>query len=346
MNRKAGHMRAGLRRRVGADDARRSTRRTFLVALGSSILTASFGAFAQQAAKVYRIGFLGVGKAPGRIDTLRAGLRDLGYVEGKNIIIEYRWAEGSSERLPQLAVELVRLNIDVLVTHSTGGPRAARQASASIPIVMVAVGDAVATGLVESLAPPGGNITGSTILGPQLVAKRLEMLKEALPHVSRVALLVRPNIPSLPSIRKEMETVVRSRKVEVQEFEARHPKDLEAAFQGMARSRIEAVVVSEHPALTENAGIIAKLAINHRLPLAGYGEFTEAGGMLGYGVNFPELYRRAAYFVDRVLKGARPGDLPVEQPTKFELVVNVKTAKALGITIPQSILVRADRVIE
>ncbi|OGA54559.1 MAG: hypothetical protein A3F74_22180 [Betaproteobacteria bacterium RIFCSPLOWO2_12_FULL_62_58] len=175
-----------------------TTRRKLLIAFGAGALAAPLASFGQQSARVYRIGFLGAGKAPGRIDALRAGLRDLGYVEGKNIMIEYRWAEGSSERLPQLAVELARLNIDVFVTHSTSGPRAARQASASIPIVMIAVGDAVATGLVESLARPGGNITGSTILGPQLVAKRLEMLKEALPRISRVALLVRPNIPSLP----------------------------------------------------------------------------------------------------------------------------------------------------
>jgi putative ABC transport system substrate-binding protein len=324
-------------------------RRKWLIAFSLGVAAAPLSALAQQKGKVWRIGFLGAGRASAyahRIDALRAGLRDLGYIEGKNLVIDYRWAEGNYDRLPQLAVEIVGLKIDVLVTHSTPGTRAARQASATLPIVMTDVVDAVGMGLVESLARPGGNITGSSFIGPQLIAKRLEMLKETLPAMSRVALLVNPNNPALATIRKEMAAAARSSKVELQEFEARQPGDFETALQAMARSRIDAVMVQEDPLFTVNTGTVASLAIKYRLPLAGFSEFAEAGGVIGYGVNFPDLYRRASYFVDRILKGAKPGDLPVEQPTKFELVINMKTAKALGLTIPQSILVRADRVIE
>jgi len=326
-----------------------TTRRHLLVAFGVGALARSLPGFGQQRGKIYRIGFLGAGRAPAyahRIDALRTGLRDFGYVEGKNLVIEYRWAEGHYDRLPQLAVEIVGLKIDVLVTHTTPGTRAARQASATLPIVMTDVLDAVGMGLVESLARPGGNITGSTLLGPQLNAKRLEMLKEALPRIRRVALLVNPSNPALATIRAEMEMAAKSGKVELREFEARQATDLEGAFQTMARIRVDAVIVTEDPVFTVNTGIIANLAINSRLPLAGFSEFATAGGLIGYGVNFPELYRRAAYFVDKIIKGAKPAELPVEQPTKFELVVNMKTAKALGIKIPQSILVRADKVIE
>jgi putative tryptophan/tyrosine transport system substrate-binding protein len=324
-------------------------RRQWLVALGVGLALGPHRILAQQQKTIYRLGFLGVGSAKAyayRIDALRAGLRDLGYAEGKNIMIEFRWAEGNLDRLRELAVELVESKVDVLVTHAVAGTRAARQASTTIPIVMTDVSDAVAAGLVESLARPGSNITGSSFLAPQLNAKRLEMLRQILPRIRRIALLLHPDNPGLPSIRKEMQGVIASRGLEVREYAVHGPADFESAFQAMKRDRIEAVLVVEHPVFTVNTGVISKLAISHQLPLAGFSEFAAAGGLFGYEVDFPALYRRAAYFVDKILKGARPAELPVEQPTKFELIVNMKTARLLGIAIPNELLLRADKVIE
>ena len=325
-----------------------TTRRELLIAVGAGALAAPLSSFAQQPAKVARIGFLGAVSASGyasEVEALRAGLRDLGYVEGKNIVIEFRWAQGKFDRLPALAAELVHLNVNVLVTHSTPGIRAAKQATTTIPIVMAASADAVTSGLVASLARPGGNITGSTNLDLELAAKRLELLKEAIPHITRVAVLLNPDNPTSGPMLQAMEPTAKSLKIYLQQFAARGPNEFDGTFAAMAKSRADALTLGQL-AFRAHATAIANLALKQRLPLAGFNGFAEAGGLMGYGVNIPEMFRRAAYFVDRILKGAKPGDLPVEQPTRFELVVNMKTAKALGLTIPQSILVRADRVIE
>jgi putative tryptophan/tyrosine transport system substrate-binding protein len=325
-------------------------RRKILIALSLAPLAASIASYAQQQPpKVARIGFLGITSASGfasQVEALRAGLHDLGYVEGKNILIEFRWAEGNYDRLPDLAAELVRLKVDVLVTQGTPGAFAAKRATTTIPIVMAASGDAIATGLVASLARSGGNITGSTFFSPELNAKRLELLKDAMPRITQVAFLLNPdNLVNGPTLRA-METAAKSLRVVLQPFYMRGPGEFNDVFSTIAKRRIDAVTMGQDGIIVANARAIADLAAKHRLPSAGFREFAEAGGLIGYGQNTREVYRRAAYFVDKILKGAKPGDLPVEQPTKFELVVNLKTAKALGITIPRSILLRADRVIE
>ncbi|MGH6804295.1 MAG: ABC transporter substrate-binding protein, partial [Methyloceanibacter sp.] len=275
-----------------------------------------------------------------------AGLRDLGYVEGKNIVIEFRWAEDKYDRLPELAAELVRLKVDVLVTHGTAGPLAAKRATTTIPIVIAHVGDAVATGLVASLARPGGNITGSTFFGPELSAKLLELIKEAFPRTRQVAVLLFPDNPANGPSLQAMEIAAKSLKVGLQPFEARGPKEFESAFSAMAKKRVDAVVITLGAMFQANPRAIADLAAKQRLPSIGFNEFAEAGGLFGYGANLVDLFHRAAYFVDRILKGTKPADLPVERATRFELIVNLKTAKAIGVTIPQTFLYRADRVIE
>ena len=325
------------------------TRRKLLLTLGTGALAAPLASLAQQGDKVWRIGFLGAASVSGwasRIESLRAGLRDLGYVEGRNFVIDFRWAEGKYDRLPDLAAELVRLKVDVLVTHGTPGSRAAKQATTTIPIVMVVVGDPVATGLVASLARPGGNITGSTFFNRELAAKRLELMKECFPRIRRIALLKNLDNPTSGLSRQSLELTAKSLNMELQQFGVRGPKDFESAFAAMARNGIEAVAVDEEGMLNSNLRPIADLATQQRLPSTGSTLFAGAGGLMGYGINNPELYRRAAYFVDKILKGAKPADLPIEQPTRFELVVNMKTAKALGLTIPQPFFMRADTVIE
>jgi putative ABC transport system substrate-binding protein len=284
-------------------------------------------------------------QAPG-VEALLAGLRDFGYVEGKNFVIEFRWADGKYHRLPALAAELVRLKVDVLVTGGTAGVRAAMQASPTTPIVMISSGDAVATGLVASLARPGGNVTGSTFFVPELMGKRLALLKELMPRTRRIAALVNTDDPSRVPVLEAMETTAASLGIELRQFQALRPGEFENAFSAMAKSRVDAVVVQEDSFLTAYAKTIADLATRKRLPSAGSTRFAEAGGQIGYGPNGPEMARRAAYFVDRILKGAKPSDLPIERPTKFDLVINLKAAKALGLTIPPSLLVRTDRVIE
>lgn len=326
-----------------------NNRRKLLVVLGASAFAAPLAAFAQQKGKVWRIGFLGAISASGyasQVEGFRSGLRDFGYVEGKNLVVEYRWAEGKYERLPELVAELIRSKVEVIVTHGTPGTRAAKQATTTIPIVMAIVADPVATGIVASFARPGGNITGSTFSSPELNAKRLDLLKEVMPQITQAAIILNPNNPLIATHIKETEIVAKAIKVGLQRFEVRGPDEFEATISSVAKARINAVVVSEDPVLIANVARIAVLATKQRLAAAGNREFAEAGGLIGYGVNFPAIFRRAAYFVDKILKGARPGDIPVEQATRFELTVNQKTARALGIKIPQSILVRADRVIE
>jgi len=326
------------------------TRRKFLIAscAGLYLVATSLATLAQQG-KVWRIGFLGSESASAtasRLEALRAGLRDLGYVERRNIVFEYRWAEGKYERLPGLAAELVRLNVDVVVTSGTPGILAAKRATTTIPIVMATSGDAVATGLVASLARPGRNITGSTFFSPELSSKRLELLKEAVPRVTQVAYLMNPDNPVAQANLKAMEITSRILKVGLRQSEARGPNEFENAFAAMAKQHVNALAISQDAMIISNAGLIAGLGAKRKFPSIGPVEFAAAGGLIGYGHDMNVLFRRAAYFVDRIFKGARPADIPIEQPTKFELVVNIKTAKALGITIPQSILVRADKVIE
>ncbi|HEV2055334.1 MAG TPA: ABC transporter substrate-binding protein [Methylomirabilota bacterium] len=323
----------------------------FLVAglLSLGLLTGPIAADAQQAAKVTRIGFLGATTASSwasRVEAFRLGLRDLGYVEGKNIVIEFRWAEEKYGRLPDLAAELVCLKVDLLVTYGTPGTLVAKRATTKIPIVMVHSGDAVAAGIVAGLARPGGNITGSTYFLPQLMAKRLELLKAAMPHITQVAILVKPDNPFFVPALQGLEYPARALKIGLQQFDARGPNELQAAFSAMAKGRVDAVLVLEDAVFVTNVRAIADLAAKHRLPSAGFIELAEAGGLIGYGVNFLEMYRRAAVFVDKILKGAKPAGIPVEQATKFDFVINVKTAKAIGLTIPPSLLLRADRVIE
>jgi ABC-type uncharacterized transport system substrate-binding protein len=325
-------------------------RALLLVLLTVGLVVATpLGSLAQEPAKVARIGFLGLGSpstTASWIEALRAGLRELGYIEGRNIFIEYRWSEGKYERLPNLAAELVRLNADVLVTHGTPGTLAAKRATTVIPIVMAVSGDAVGTGLVPSLARQGGNITGSTFLASELSAKRLDLLKQAFPGVTQVGVLLNPDNPLNAPMLQAMDVAAKGLHVRIWRFEARGPNDFDAAFSAIAKTRVDAIMINQDPILVSSPKRIADLALKWRLPSIAFNEFAEAGGLIGYGVNIPEMFRRGAYFVDKILKGARPGDLPIEQPTKFELVINLKTAKTLGLSIPTSLLLRADQIVE
>ena len=322
-------------------------RREFITLLGGTAVAWPLAARAQQG-KVARIGFLGATSASGesRVEAFRLGLRDLGYVDGKNIVIEFRWAEQKYDRLPELAAELLRLNVDVLVTYGTPGTLVAKRATTTIPIVMVHSGDAVAAGIVASLARPGGNLTGMTYFLPELMAKRIEMLKEVIPRISQVAIPVKPDNPFFDTALRALAIPAKSLNIRLQQFEVRGPNDFTDAFAAMAKSGVDAVVILEDAVFVSNARAVADLAAMQRLPSAGFNELAEAGGLIGYGVNFLEMYRRAAIFVDKALKGAKPADIPVEQATKFELVINLKSARALGLDIPPTLLARADEVIE
>ncbi len=326
-------------------------RRVFLSVMAGGLFVAPVAAEVQQAGKVARIGYLLTATREQQAQLARAfeeGLRDLGYVPGRNVVIEYRFADGKLEWLPQLAQDLVRLKVDVIVTGSNPHVIAAKQATTTIPIVMVASTDPVGTGLVASISRPGGNVTGLTAdVGTEMGGKRLQLLKEFVPRLSRVAVLVDPGFPPAPANFKAMETPARALGMTVVRFDARGPGDLEGVFAAMTRTRAGALAVAGGPVLFMMRNQIAQLALRNRLPSI-YGvtsEFVEAGGLMSYGVNLRDLYRRAATYVDKILKGAKPADLPIEQPTKFELVINLKTAKALGLTIPPSLLQRADEVI-
>jgi putative ABC transport system substrate-binding protein len=307
-----------------------------------------FPAQGQQAKKVWRIGFLGFGSAAGyasRVNAMREGLRDLGYVEGKNIVIEYRWAEEKYDRLSNLAAELVSLKVDLIITHGTPGSRAAKQATTTIPIVIAAIGDAVEAGLVASLARPGGNITGSSFFMPELTAKRLELIKEAIPGVSRVAVLVNPDNRVNQPVLREMQSTARALGLELHHIEVRAPEDFANAFSVMVKKHVGALAVTEDAMLNSHAERIADLAIKNRLPTIGSTLYVGMGYLMGYGQDVLHLWRRTGVFVDKILKGTKPADLPVEQPMKFELAINLKTAKQIGVTIPPNVLARADRVI-
>ena len=307
-------------------------------------------AVAQQPTKIPRIGYLtgaSLSNSPAWHEAFRQGLRQLGYDEGKNIVIEWRSAEGKPDRQPALAGELAGLKVDVIVTVGSGDTRAAKEATATIPIVMIQAGDPVRSGFVASLARPGGNITGLANLRPELSGKRLELLKEILPRLSRVAVFASSISPDYAQTLKEIELAAGAFGVKLLSLDIRSPKDFEAAFQAAANERAEAGLVRvPGPFLSPRRREVAELAAKRRLPLIyDRAEEVQAGGLMSYGVSIPDLHRRAAIYVDKILKGTKPTDIPVEQPTKFELVINLKTAKQIGLTIPPNVLARADRVI-
>jgi len=322
-------------------------RRRLLIAAGA-LFAAPLATEAQQRGKVYRIGFLSV--APGPLRPHAAffdGLRELGYIEGRNIIVERRFAAGNVDQLNEFATELVRLKVDLIVASATQAAQAAQKATTMIPIIFVAVVDPVGAGLVASLARPDRNITGLSMLSAELSGKRLELLKEVVPKLAQVAVLQNPSNASNPLQVTQTEAAARKLGVQLQLLEVRAPNDFETVFQAAVRGRAGALIVLDDPLTFTERTRIAALSTKHRLPtISGFGESAEAGGLMAYGGNLPDHFRRVATYVGRTLKGAKPADLPVEQPTKFELVINLKTAKALGIQIPQSILLRADRVIE
>ena len=325
-------------------------RRAFIAIAAGSLLAAPLAADAQQAGKVYRIGYLAY-TPPTEGDATHIfvqRLRELGWVEGKNIEIEGRYSEGKYERFPDLAAELVQLRVDVLVAIAAPATRAAKEATTTIPIVSVAVQDPVGLGLVQSLARPGGNITGPTLTGGLAIAgKQLGLLKETVPRVSRVAVLWNPANPMLAQQLRGMEVAARALRVQLQPVEARGPDEFDGAFSAVIRARAGALLVTADPMFVTHRTQLANLAARNRLPaMYGRRDHVEAGGLMAYGASSPALYRSAATYVDKILKGAKPTDLPMEQPTKFELTINLKTAKALGLTIPQSLLQRADQVVE
>jgi len=320
------------------------------VEISAFALTFAFAgavAQAQQPANIPRIGYLGSTSVSARTEAFRQGLRELGYVEGKNIVIEWRRHEGKVDRLPALAAELVRLKVDIIITAGAPAARAAKEATPTIPIVMTQVGDPVGSGFVASLAQPGGNITGLSTLAPELSGKRLELLKEVVPKLSRVAVFgTSTNPDNAPSL-KEVEFAAKGLGVKLQCLNVLDRKDSETAFQAAVKGRAEAVLMMvSGPVANSQRPQIAELAAKSRLPVIYSGRTdVEAGGLMTYGVNNADLDRRAATYVDKILKGARPADLPVEQPKKFELIINLKAAKQIGLTIPPNLLARADKVI-
>ena len=316
-----------------------------LVILATILALAPVAAVAQPSTTIPRIGLLAPDATPW--ESLRIGLRDLGYVEGKSIALEERNSAGRNERLSDLASELVRLNVSIIVTWGTPATLAAKQVTKTIPIVITGVGDPVRSGLVSSLAHPGGNVTGLTVLGPGLAAKRLELLKEAVPNMSHVAFLWNPANPDQKFSFNEVQAGARALGVTFHSVEARSREELEQAFAAMKQSRPSALLMTADGVHQRYIGRIVAFTSETRLPaMYQLKEAVERGGLMSYGASLPDLGRRAAHYVDKILKGAKPEDLPVEQPTKFELVINLKTAKALGLTVPQSVLVRADEIIQ
>lgn len=332
----------------------RHSRRQFL--RGSATLAAlgflgSHEVAGQPTGKVPRIGFLAVGSREGRafmIEGLRQGLREHGYVEGQNLVIEYRFSEDRNDRLPALATELVAMKVQLIVASGTPASFAARDATRSIPIVMGGIAaDPVATGLIASLARPGGNITGMTMMSSQLAGKRLELLKRTVPHLTRVAVFWNPPNPAYGPILKELEAAAPALKLTLHRLEVRVPADFEGAFEAAIKQRAGALIAPGDPLVTNRPKMVADIALKHRLPtIMENKEFVEAGGLLSLGLDLVDSYRRAATHVDKILKGANPGELPMEQPAKFDLAINLKTAQALGLTIPPAVLLQATKVIE
>ena len=323
-------------------------RRRFLIAT-SALLAASL-ARAQPAGKVFRIGFLGNSTAALEVNLVgpfREGLRDLGYVEGRNVLIDYRWAEGQYERFPALIAELIALKVEVIVTAGTPASVAVKDATTSIPLVMVAVGDPVGSDLVASLARPGGNFTGLVSIAPDLEGKRLELLTEVVPKLSHVAFLLNPANAFHVTSEKQARAAAKALHLKVGFVAVRAETEFDRAFQAISNQRPGALVMLADRLFLHHRARIVDFAARNRLPTVyAYTELVEAGGLMSFGPSYPGMHRRAAYFVDRILKGVKPADLPMEQPSKFELVINLKTAKALGLTIPRLVLLRADQVIE
>ena len=329
-----------------------NTRRKLIIALGTSALAAPFGPFAQQQGKVWRVGFLSGRSRPASLDSdifgaFSNGMRELGYVEGKNLVIEWRFAEGMYERLPTLAAELVKMKVDVIVPAGTPMIIAAQKATTTIPIVFGGINDPVGSGFVKSLARPGGNITGLSNISVDISAKHLEMLLGMVPKLSRVAVLVNPDNSSHAMVLKSVQSAAQRTNAKILPAEARTAPEIEKVFSAVAGAKAGAVIVAGDALFNQQVRQIAELAAKHRLPSVGaIREYVDAGGLMSYGPSITESYRRAAIYVDKILKGAKPGDLPIEQPTKFELIINGKTAKILGLTIPKSLLISADKVIE
>ncbi len=325
-----------------------ATRRSFLLALGAGALTAPLASFAQNQPKVWQIGFLAADSASTRLyDSFRQGMRDLGYVEGKTCVIQPRFADGKYERLPGLAEELVRLKADVIVAVTTLSVQAAKKATTSIPIVMVAIPDPIGEGFAASLSRPGGNISGLSTIVTEASSKHVELLRGVIPNLSRIAVLMNPANPSDSLILEQIGGAAFLSGVKVLSVEAINAAEIEAGFGAMTRARTEAVIVAADPFFDVQRDQIARLAIKNRLPtIYSNRGLTEAGGLMSYGQDLADQYRRAAGYVDKILKGAKPSDLPVEQPLVLELVVNRKTAKALGLAIPKEMLLRADKVID
>jgi len=329
-----------------------NTRRKLIIAFGAGALTAPFASFAQQQGKIWRVGFLSQRARPdsldsGAISELRRGMRELGYVEGKNLNIEWRFADGKAERLPGLAAELAQMKVGIIVAVGSLATSAAQRATTTIPIVMVSVSDPVGIGLVKSLARPGGNITGLSDLLGDISSKHLELLLGMVPRLTRVAVMVNPVNGSNATILKNIQVAAQRTAVKILPVEIERSQNIEKAFSLMIKDKVGAVIVASDGLFFQQASQIAKLAAKNRLPTISWvREYVEAGGLMSYGANITDLYWRSATYVDKIFKGAEPGDLPVEQPTKFELVINGKTAKALGLNIPQSLLVMTDKVIE
>jgi len=320
----------------------------FVWLLATIFLATVPSAEAQQPTKIPRIGYLGSSSGSGRVEAFRQGLRELGYVEGKNIAIEWRHHEGKLDRLAALAAELVRLKVDIIITAGSPATRAAKEVTTTIPIVMTQVGDPVGSGFVASLARPGGNITGLSTLAPELSGKRLELLKEIIPRLSRVAVFGTSTSPDNAQMLKEVKPAAKAFGVKLQYLEVLDSKDIETAFRAAGKERADAVLMlAEGGVTSRHRTEIADLAVKSRLPVIYSGRaFVEAGGLMTYGVNNTDLDRRAAVYVDKILKGRKPADLPVEQPVKFEFIVNLTAAKRIGLTIPQWTLMKADKVIQ
>ncbi len=320
----------------------------FIITLG--ILLGSLAAQAQQTGNVYRIGFLGNSTAAleaNLVGPFREGLRDLGYVEGRNVLIEYRWAEGKYDRFPALIGELLALKVAVIVTAGTPATLAVKKATTSVPLVMTAVGDPVGTGIVPSLSHPGGNITGLTAISTEMDAKRLELLREVVPSVSYIALLWNAASPLQVLAEKQVQAAAQVLRMRVLSLGVKTEEEIKSALAVMARERPDALLVLADRLLLHHRALIMDFATRHRLPgVHAYRELVEAGGLMSFGPSYADMHKRAAYFVDRILKGAKPGDLPVERPRTFELVINLKVAKALGLTIPQSVLLRGTEIIQ
>ena len=325
-------------------------RRNFIMLMGGTAATWPLAARAQMQRKMARIGYLGAGirtASPNPRDAFLQGLRDLGYVEGQNFVLVDRYAEGQQERLPELAAELVRLEVDIIVAPTSGSAKAARDATRTIPIVMAASGDPVGLGLVAGLARPGGNVTGPSMMNAEIIGKRMQLLKEVVPGLARVAVLANSINPIHTLFWRETEPAARELGLELQPVEARVPDEFGAAFAAATRGKAGALIAFDD-ALTYNyrARVVALAAASRMPALYGYREFPDEGGLMSYGANMASHYRHAAGYVDKILRGAKPGDIPVEQPTKFDLIVNLKVAKALGLELSPSLLARADEVIE